>query len=121
MRDSLMLKIVALGGLVHTIYDFKNDGRRKLQVVVNEHLVATPAESVYSRVVFLRGLWMCIHWKCLAWSKDNKESVHTIKTSLQGVVKDEQLVILKGGGLLFVHWWKVHHILLQKLRSLLPW
>ena len=45
---------------VHTIFDVKVDGRHKAQVVANGHLTATPTESVYSGVVSLRGLRMCL-------------------------------------------------------------
>ena len=41
---------------VHTIFDVKADGRHKSRVVANGYLTATPAESVYSGVLLLRGL-----------------------------------------------------------------
>ena len=43
----------------HTIFDVKVDGRHKSRVVADEHLTATPSESVYSGVVSLRGLRTC--------------------------------------------------------------
>ena len=45
---------------VHPIFDVKVDGRHKAQVVVDSHLAATLAESVYSGVVLLRGLRTCL-------------------------------------------------------------
>ena len=44
---------------VHTIFDVKVDGRHKARIVADGHLTATPAESVYSGVVSLRGLCTC--------------------------------------------------------------
>ena len=41
---------------VHTIFDVKVDGQHKSRVVADGHLTATPSESVYSGVVYLRGL-----------------------------------------------------------------
>ena len=41
---------------VHTIFDVKVDGRHKARVVADGHLTATPAESVYSGLVSLKGL-----------------------------------------------------------------
>jgi hypothetical protein len=40
----------------HLVYDCKHDGRHKAQMVANGHLTDIPLESVYSRVVSLRGL-----------------------------------------------------------------
>ena len=43
---------------VQTIFDVKVDGINKARLVVDGHLTAIPAESVYSGVVLLRGLHM---------------------------------------------------------------
>ena len=40
---------------IHTIFDVKVDGQHKACVVADEHLTATPVESVYLGVVPLRG------------------------------------------------------------------
>ena len=45
---------------VHIIFDVKVDRRHKARVVADEHLTATPTESVYSGVVSLRGLRTCL-------------------------------------------------------------
>ena len=45
---------------VHTIFDVKVNERHKAQVVADGHLTVTPAESVYSGVVSLRGLCTCL-------------------------------------------------------------
>ena len=45
---------------MYTIFDVKVDGRHKARVVADGHLTATPTESVYSRVVSLRGLRKCL-------------------------------------------------------------
>ena len=47
---------------IHTIFDVKVDGRHKSRIVVDGHLVLTaiPSESVYSGVVLLRGLRICV-------------------------------------------------------------
>ena len=45
---------------VHTIFDVKIDGRHKSRAVTDGHLTATPSKSVYSGVVSLQGLQMCI-------------------------------------------------------------
>ena len=43
---------------VYTIFYVKVDGQHKAWLVVDGHLTATPAESIYSGVVLLKGLWM---------------------------------------------------------------
>ena len=45
---------------VHTIFDVNIDGRHKARVVADGYLTVTPAESVYSEVVSLRGLCTCL-------------------------------------------------------------
>ena len=42
--------------MVHFVYDYKHDGRAKGRLVANGNLTETPAESVYSGVVSLKGL-----------------------------------------------------------------
>ena len=45
---------------VHKIFDIKVNRRHTRCVVVDEYLTATPLESVYSGVVSLRGLRICV-------------------------------------------------------------
>ena len=45
---------------MHAIFDVKIDGRHKSCIVADGHLTVTPSELVYSGVVSLRGLQMCI-------------------------------------------------------------
>jgi hypothetical protein len=41
---------------VHMVYDVKHNGTRKARLVAGGHLTGTPIDSVYSKVVSLRGL-----------------------------------------------------------------
>ena len=45
---------------VHLVYDVKPDGRRKARLVAAGYMVDAPLEGVYSSVVSLRGLRMCL-------------------------------------------------------------
>ena len=45
---------------VHLIFAIKHDGRHKARLVADGHLTDVPLNSVYSGVVSLRGLRMCI-------------------------------------------------------------
>ena len=45
---------------VYIIFDIKVDVRHKAQIVADGHLTATFTESVYSGVITLRGLQMCL-------------------------------------------------------------
>ena len=45
---------------VHLIFDIKHDGRNKARCVADGHLTDIPVDSVYSRVVSLRGLRMML-------------------------------------------------------------
>jgi len=45
---------------VHFIFAIKHDGRHKARMVAGGHLTEVPLDSVYSGVVSLRGLRMCI-------------------------------------------------------------
>ena len=45
---------------MHAIIDEKVDGRHKSGVVTDRHLTTTPVESVYSGVVSLRDICMCL-------------------------------------------------------------
>ena len=45
---------------VHLVYDVKHDGRLKARCVADGHLTQVPAESVYSGVVSLRSLRLCV-------------------------------------------------------------
>ena len=47
---------------VHTIFDVKVDGCHKSRVVADGHLTATPLESIYLGVVFMRTVDVCINW-----------------------------------------------------------
>jgi len=44
----------------HLVFDVKHDGRYKARFVAGGHLTEVPVESVYSGVVTLRGLRICI-------------------------------------------------------------
>ena len=45
---------------VHLIFAIKHDGRHKTMMVADRHLTDVPLDSIYSGVISLRGLRMCI-------------------------------------------------------------
>ena len=58
----------------HIVYDVKHDLRRKARLVANGNMTPTPISSVYSSVVSLQGLRICLFLSELngleAWSMD---------------------------------------------------
>lgn len=45
---------------VHTVFNVKHDGRHKVRLVADGHLMDVPLESVYSSVVSLRGFCLVL-------------------------------------------------------------
>ena len=45
---------------VHLVYDVKHNGRHKARLVAEGHLTDVPVDSVYSGVVLLRNLCICV-------------------------------------------------------------
>ena len=59
---------------VHFVYDVKHDGQEKARLVAGGHLTPVPIKSVYSGVVYLKGIRLIIFlaelsnldvWKCI--------------------------------------------------------
>ena len=92
----------------HFVFDVKHDSRHKATLVADGHLTDAPLSSVYSGVVYLRGISLVLFLAELngleSWGTDignayieafTKEKVYIVAVSELGTLEGHDLIIVK--------------------------